>query len=477
MKQIFLMVALVLVLFVQAQPPTKFYTKFGGEGDDIGYSAKQTLDGHYIIAGSTSSYGNGNTDVYLTKMDSMGQLMWSKMYGGFNNDIGKSVIQLSDSGFVVAGFTNSYGAGGYDAFLVKTDKHGNLIWQTTFGGLDWDFADDLVLGSDNHIYVVGNTSSFGSGKKDGFVLKYDLFGTLVWQKFIGGAENEELRSIIKTNDNFLATVGFTESKGEINGDGYFLKLDLNGDTLFTRTFGGGGKDFANDVVQKSYGWFMIAGAKTYLDSPYEKSLMFCFSSIGDSIWERSLLLNNENECFRSVTNSSTLYNITAFTRSIVFPQTARQCEIFTITDVDAYEYQINANGGEQEEMVYSIENTRDGGYVSVGHTTSFGSIGKDVYLIKQDSTVLTYSSIVGTKTEAATKAPSIKILTESVEVYFGDYDLKKIEILNLSGKVILSVTTDLEDVSLDTNNFLKGVYLLKITDKVGKTHSLKFVKI
>ena len=182
MRRTLILLFIFSTAILNSQPPSRFYTKFGGNGDDIGYSGKQTLDGQYIVAGSTSSYGNGNTDVYLVKVDSMGMLLWEKYIGGFGNDVGKSVIQLADSGYVITGFTNSFGAGGYDAYTIRTDKNGNVIWQKTFGGLDWDFASDLVLGSDGNIFVVGNTVSFGAGKKDGFVLKYDLLGNLIWQR-------------------------------------------------------------------------------------------------------------------------------------------------------------------------------------------------------------------------------------------------------------------------------------------------------
>ena len=271
MKKITLLFLIVFSVTLFGQAPKRFYTKFGGYGVDIGYSGKPTLDRHYIVAGSTSSYGAGNTDVYLVKVDSMGFPIWEKTFGGFGNDVGRSVIQLPDSGYVVAGFTNSFGAGGYDVYLIRTDKNGNLIWQKTFGGLDWDFAYDVTLTPDGNIALVGNTSSFGSGKKDGLFLKFDFLGNVIQQKYIGGVENEELRSIIVTNDLSLASVGYTESKGEINGDCYFVKLDLNGDTIFTKYFGGPGKDYANDIVQKPNTEYVICGAQTFTPNPKTQS--------------------------------------------------------------------------------------------------------------------------------------------------------------------------------------------------------------
>lgn len=475
MKKKLIILAVILRICAHAQPPSKFYTKFGGNGEDIGYSAKQTLDGHYIIAGSTSSYGAGNTDVYLVKLDSMGLAIWMKNIGGFGNDVGKSVIQLADSGFVVAGFTNSFGAGGYDAYLLRTDKNGNLIWQTTFGGLDWDFANDLVQAADGSVVVVGNTSSFGSGKKDGIVLKYDLLGNLIWQKIIGGVENEELRSIIKTNDGFLATVGYTESKNDVNGDGYFLKLDLNGDTLFTRTFGGPYKDYANDVVQKASGDYVMAGAKTYSLNGYTESLMFSISIIGDSLWERHLLKTNEDECFQSVTNSSTLSYITAFTRSITFPGLKKQGQIFTAYPAGGFEYQINEAGGYDDEYEYSIESTRDGGYISVGSTLSFGSVGKDVWFIKRDSVVLYYSSIISVKEIESSYKPIVFSQAHSLILKFQEENIAFVEVSDLYGRVIERFYTPKQTLEIETSNYSSSVYLVMFRFNNGQTYYKKFI--
>lgn len=132
-----------LCLSISAQPPRGFYRTIGGEGDDVGYSCKQTIEGQYIVAGSTSSFGN-NSDFYLVKVDSMGFTIWEKHYGGNGNEVARSVIQLADSGFIVVGYTSSFGAGGYDMWALKTDKNGNKIWDKTFGGSDWDFATDVV---------------------------------------------------------------------------------------------------------------------------------------------------------------------------------------------------------------------------------------------------------------------------------------------------------------------------------------------
>lgn len=464
-------------LLAMAQPPKRFYTKFGGNGDDIGYSVKVTLDKQYIITGLTLGVGGVGSDVLLAKMDTMGQLIWLKQLGGFNDDIGKSVVQLIDSGYVVAGYTNSFGAGGYDAYLVKTDKNGNVVWQRTFGGEDWDFANDLVVAADGSIWVVGYTTSFGSGKKDGFVLKYDNAGTLQWQKLIGGTENEELNSIIKTNDGLIATVGYTESKGEVNGDGYFLKMDLNGDTLFTRTWGGPYRDFAADVTQKSSGDYIMCGAKTFSANANTVSYMCSYTDQGVFIWDNKYPENpSDNEYFASCANSTILSYVTAYVRTRRFGTPGLQVEMFTAIH-GGWPYIVNSSGGLDEEHVYSTESTKLGGYISVGSTTSFGSAGLDVYVIKHDSTIVNYSSIVSVEDQPASAiTPIINIKNESISINFQNYGPKEVEIIDVNGRIISSVKTAESELTSSLSQVPTGIYILRLRYYNGTLYQKKFIR-
>ena len=464
---------MIIRLEMSAQAPDRFYTRFGGDGDDIAYSGKPTLDGAYIIAGSSTSYGvSGSTDVYLVKVDKMGFPSWQKFIGGTGNDIGRSVIQLADSGFVIAGYTNSFGAGGYDVYVIRTDKNGSVIWQKTFGGTDWDFAYDLVQTNDGSIFVVGNTSSFGGGKKDGYLVKMDLAGNLLLQKTFGGTENEELKSIINTNDNFLATVGYTESRGEINGDGYFLKLDLNADTLFTRTFGGAFKDFANDVVQKASGDYVLAGAITY--SIYTESQMYTMTSTGIPTYQRHLLRNNEDESFVSVTNSQIVTDVTVFIRNISLPGLKKQGQIFAMIP-DGYEYFINESGGEEDEFEYSVEATNDGGYINVGYTRSYGSLGRDIYMIKRDSIALYYDSVVGTSEISKKNKPIAYRYNQFLVVDFKDSKGDKVNIFGIDGKLLNDFTVHEAKKFIDLTGYPESIYIIQIKFDNGKVLYTKFI--
>lgn len=471
---------MLLVSFAaRAQEPERFYCRYGGSGEDVGYSAKQTKDGHYIIAGSSSSYGShGNTDVYLLKLDKFGFPSWEKFYGGSGNEVGKSVIQLPDSGYMIAGYTDSYGAGGFDAFILRTDKDGVQLWQRTFGGTDWDFASDLVQAIDGNIFVVGNTYSFGNGKKDGFILKYDMSGNLLTQKFMGGAEDDELRSIIVTNDFQLATVGYTESRGEINGDGYFAKMDLNCDTIFTKTFGGPYKDYACDLVQKDASQgncYFISGAKTFSINGKSNSYYYKTTPTGDFILDGNEFRNGNDENFVSVANSYFKPYLTGFVRSANFPGTNLQVDLFMAYTNGVF-YLANASGGFGDEFPYSIEPTNDGGFVTVGSTTSYGSFGSDIYFIKQDSTFKNYSSVVGIeKNEKVISGVSINYWNNKVFVEIYDSEAEIIEILDIKGVVYKEIETTKKKFSIDLSEYPSSIFILSIRLKNGNSYRKKIL--
>lgn len=469
MRNLFWIFSFILVIGSRAQPPERFYCKYGGDGDDIGYSGKPTLDRQYIVAGSSSSYGtHGNTDIYLTKIDSMGYQMWEKFYGGLGNDVGKAVIQLQDSGYVIAGYTSSFGAGGYDAIILRTDKKGDLVWQRTFGGQDWDFASDILLGPDNNLFVVGNTVSFGAGKKDGFALKYDLAGNELFHKFIGGAENDELRSIIVTNDNFLATVGYTESKGEINGDGYFLKLNLNADTIFTKTFGGPYKDYACDLVQNSSNEYMLCGAKTFSLNGKSKSYMFTISSIGDFAWDNNHYASSEDEHFESMTLSYQLPSLTAYLRDVPVPNFKQQGNLWLATP-GGYHYKVNSFGGADDEVFYSIEGTKDGGFLVTGSTNSFGSKSKDIFMIKHDSTCFNYISIVDIeKYQRSYRSFFYNEYEKVFKFYFSDNDRPhELTMFDIRGNVVWRLENIQTDLQVNFNWLASDVYFVRARYKNG----------
>jgi len=231
----------------------------GGKKEEEGVSLIQTSDGGYAIAGSTYSFGAGQLDVYVVKLDANGNLQWTKTIGGPASEAGSSLIQTSDGGYAIAGSTKSFGAGEKDVYVVKLDANGNLQWTKTIGGGDRDEGHSLIQTSDGGYAIAGYTYSFGAGFSDVYVVKLDASGNLQWTKTIGGKSWEAGRSLIQTSDGGYAIAGFTKSFGAGREDVYVVKLDANGNLQWTRTIGGENEDLGNSLIQTSDGGYVIAG--------------------------------------------------------------------------------------------------------------------------------------------------------------------------------------------------------------------------
>ena len=186
----------------------------------MGCSIQQTTDNGYIVAGMTWSFGNG---IYLIKTDINGNQQWQKIFGHGAGDQGFSVKQAIDGGYIVTGRMESSGAGKSDVFLIKTDSQGNLLWQKTFGGTDYDQGNSVQQTSDGGYIVAGGTSSFGAGAGDVYLIKTDSNGDLMWEKTFGGMDYDVGLCVDQTSDGGYIVAGVTYSFGTSN-DIYLVKL-------------------------------------------------------------------------------------------------------------------------------------------------------------------------------------------------------------------------------------------------------------
>jgi hypothetical protein len=191
-------------------------------------AVQQTTDGGYIVAGGTSSIGAGNSDVYLIKTDANGNTLWTKTFGGTGDEYAYAVQQTTDGGYIVAGDTNSFGAGNRDWYLIKTDANGNTLWTKTFGGTAVDYATAVQQTMDGGYIVAGITNSFGAGNADAYLIKADTNGNTLWTKTFGGTDYDTAYAVRQTADGGYIVAGGTVSFGAGTGDMYLIKTDASG---------------------------------------------------------------------------------------------------------------------------------------------------------------------------------------------------------------------------------------------------------
>jgi hypothetical protein len=249
----------VYLIKVNASGDTVWTRTYGGTSSDLGYSVQQTSDSGYITAGYTYSFGAGNADVYLVKTDASGDTVWTRTYGGTDHDFGWSVQQTADSGYIIAGRTASFGAGNYDVYLIKTDASGNALWTRTYGGTSGDYGRSVQQTADGGYVIAGYTSSFGAGDMDVYLIKTNSSGDTLWTRTFGGTDEDWGRSVQQTADGGYIVTGGTCSLGAGYFDAYLIKTNAYGDTLWTRTYGGTGADWGESVQQTADGGYIVAG--------------------------------------------------------------------------------------------------------------------------------------------------------------------------------------------------------------------------
>jgi hypothetical protein len=183
------------------------------------------VDGGYAIAGYTGTHLS--CDVYLIRTGADGDTLWTRTYGGDRDDIGLSVQQVSDGGYTIAGWTDSYGAGNQDVYVIRTDHQGDTLWTRTYGGASYDYGQSVQQSHDGAFVVGGHTSSFGAGDCDIYLIKMDISGDSIWTRAYDGPGSEEGYSIELSNDGGYVIAGRVWSYGGYAGDSdvYLMKTE------------------------------------------------------------------------------------------------------------------------------------------------------------------------------------------------------------------------------------------------------------
>ena len=227
---------IILCVSLLSYGQNNFFKMYSGSGYDRGEGIVQLEDSSYVVTGSSSSWGE-SSQAFLLKIDTVGNYLWSQSYGGPESEAGKRVLYNADLGFYIAGFSNSFGSGDFDAYLVKTDLNGNKLWEKTYGKpSDWERINDAIWTKDSTILMVGEVQATNGAASDILI----------------------------------------------------IHADKNGDTLWTKTFGSIGEDRANTIISVQDSLFMIGGEMFIPDSNLVKGFILKMNSAGDIIWQDTI---------------------------------------------------------------------------------------------------------------------------------------------------------------------------------------------
>ena len=250
----------LLIMRTDSEGNIEWQSLYGDTRDEIANSISSASDGGFIIAGEITNENTGNSSCYLLKVNNKGEFEWDRSFGGSLNDQGFFLISANDGGFVITGVTRSQNDSSGDLWLIKVNNTGEILWEKTFGGENFESGRSLQQTSDEGYIIVGQTESFGNGNNDAYLLKTDSQGNEIWSRTYGGSGTDQGRYVVETLDQGYIISGYTDSYGSMGGFNFWLiKTDSNGDLEWQEYYGGSGDDRAFCGIQASDGGYAIVG--------------------------------------------------------------------------------------------------------------------------------------------------------------------------------------------------------------------------
>ena len=377
---------------VQAEMPFTMIKNYGGTQNERGYAVQQTSDGGYVIVGSSTSYGAGGSDLWILKVDASGEFSWSKTYGGQGNDVGKAIVQTSDGGYIITGYTKSFSSGGdMDLWLIKTDANGESClyndggtctqnsskWIKSFGTSGNDYGNSVQETSEGDFIVAGKSGRIPSI----FVVKTNSLGEKIWENLYGTGPGDRGQYIIERQDLGFLIVG-KENPNNADDNLCLINIDTDGSEVWHSLYGGGSSDGGNHVSEVSGGGFIIAGStKSYGNGNWDDMWLVKTSTGGSMEWQKTYGGNYTeigNYVHEKVSGG---YIITGSTESIG----QGLYDIWVVsTDYTGNEIYSQTFGGNMDDKALRGSKSDNGELLIIGYTSSFGNGGDDVLFIKID---------------------------------------------------------------------------------------------
>lgn len=449
-----------------------FFNVYTNNGSDQGQGVVQLEDSSYVVTGASSSFSN-SSQAFLMHVDSLGNYLWSQNYGGEESESGRRVLYKKNFGFFVCGFTNSIGNGGYDSYLIKTDELGNMEWEKTYGGDGWERVHDAALTRDTGVIMVGETSSNFNNNQDIHIICTDKMGDTIWTKTIGGGGNDYATSIDAFTDSTFVISGQMYVEDSSMTKVYIAYFKDDGTEIWSDVIGDNGNYWSNDFTFNGNQIFGIGG---YNEPGTESlgALAYIYDIAGFS-WGESKVIANGRQEFINVVNYGPLdeYYITNSSEDDISyengPDVLVMKYVPTLTFVNSFRI-----GFPNPDVSGEIIKTNDGGAIAVGFTTGYVSGGNEVYLAKigpNDDYPSTVSNIVIDNIVTIKESK----LDEGIRVYPNPTDglihvstsdpaYEQVRVLNSLGQEMVLSKFQLS-TKIDLSPFQAGVYYVELSGK------------
>jgi hypothetical protein len=362
-----------MFILVYAQTPDTLWTRTYGSGfDDRGWSVQVTSDSGYIIGGYTYVAGGGGYNFYLVKTDPYGDTLWTKTYGGPSSDYGRSVRQTSDGGYVIVGYSYSFGGVRSDLYVVKTDSLGVMQWDKVYGDTLYDGGSDIQQTTDGGYIITGYTTPLVMGNEELWLLKLDSLGDTLWTRTYGTAGVDVGSAVVETADSGYVITG-------MNGYSlWILKTDRDGNLVWSKVYSPGNYAGSGSVQATSDGGFVVGGF-TFAGAGNGDFWLLRTDSLGDTLWTRTYGGQAGEDGREAMETPEGGYIIVGHT----FSFGAGWEDVYIVrTDSIGDTLWTGVYGGFGFDYGTSISLTPDGGYIVAGSTESFGAGGYDVWLLR-----------------------------------------------------------------------------------------------
>ncbi len=355
---------------------------YGGEADDGGYCVRQTSDGDHIVSG----YSYSSNSLWILKTDEYGDTLWTRDSVDWRIGIGYSVAETSDGGWIVTGYVAPFRDGKHHLYLIKLDSDGQVLW--TRG--DWEWINEPVGGvgysvqetSDGGYIIAGATSPWFGEIEDLWLIKTDSEGDTLWTRIYGGEGPDCGCSVREASDGGYIVAGYTSTDWSL----WLLRTDENGDIVWTSGLDEWWYGKGYSVTETSDGGWIVTGYVEPFDDAKHHLIVARMDSDGDTLWtrmEQGWFPNGAGGVGRCIQETSDgNFILIGYTSEWIGDTN----DLFLVKLNPAGDtLWSRIYGGEDEDAGYSVDQTSDGGYIIAGETKSFGAGGYDLWLLKTDS--------------------------------------------------------------------------------------------